>query len=563
MNSEQMNHIQPEFQGGASMGARGRFNFGTGPTSVCLNPTGTGGCRQVGPVTTQANAFASYLLGLPNSFGKNLLNVFPYTTRVWRYSLYVRDRWNVTPKLTLSYGTRWEYFPMPTRAERGFERYDPETNMMQIGGVGSVPKDLGIHVSKTLFAPRFGIAYRATDTFVIRAGYGLSWDPYSLSRPLRTNHPILIELVVPAPNSLSPAGQLASGIPPIEAPTLGEGIIPIPSNVSAQTVPLDLRRGYIQSWNLMLQKSMKWGFVGEVGYVATRQVRQLGYHQLNWSPIGGGTAGQQLNRKFGRTANTREAAPVGGSHYDSLQATLQRRFARGYSLGAAYTFGKAISSSGLDRSDSTLRIAIPEYYHLNRSVNGFDRRHNLQITNITELPFGPGRRFLSDRGALSKVVGGWQMNSIVSVMSGRPFSVTASGASLNAPFSSQRADQVKENVTLLGGVGRGASYFDPAAFAPVTEPRFGTAGFNSLYGPGRVNWDFGVFRNFRFTERVNMEFRVESFNFTNTPKFGNPGANVSNLQFNPDGSIRNLNGFTEITSASEERQFSIGMRLSF
>jgi hypothetical protein len=563
MNSEQMNHKQPEFQGGASMGARGRFNFGTGPTSTCLALNASGNCSQVSPVVTQSNSFASFLLGLPGQHGKNLLTTFPFTTRASRYSLYIRDRWQVSQKLTISYGMRWEYFPMPTRADRGFERYNPDDNMVYIGGVGDVPKNLGVQVGKKMFAPRFGVAYRATDTFVIRAGYGISYDPYSLSRPLRTNHPILIELVVPSANSLSASGQLADGVPPIEVPSLGNGIIPIPSNVSAQTLPLDLQRGYIQSWNLTLQKKLKWGFVGEAAYVATRQIRQLSYQQLNWAPIGTGTAGQLLNQKFGRTANTREVAPVGGSHYDSLQATLQRRFAAGYSFSVAYTLAKSISSSGLDTSDSTLQIPIPEYYELNRSVNGFDRRHNLQITNVADLPFGNGRRWLSNKGVLSAIVGGWQANSVISLMSGRPFSVTASGSSLNAPFSTQRADQVKSEVEILGGVGRGQPYFDPTAYAAVTEPRFGTAGFNSLYGPGRINWDFGLFRRFQVTEKVNAEFRLESFNFTNTPKFGNPGNNASNVQFNGDGSVRNLNGFGEITSASEERQFSIGLRLSF
>jgi len=122
---------------------------------------------------------------------------------------------------------------------------------------------------------------------------------------------------------------------------------------------------------------------------------------------------------------------------------------------------------------------------------------------------------------------------------------------------------VKDRVEILGGVGRGQAFFDPLAFRQVTEPRFGNAGFNSLYGPGRVNWDFGVFRYFKVTERVRMEARMEAFNFTNTPKFGTPGANVGNLQLNPDGSVRNLNGFAEITSASEERQFSIALRINF
>lgn len=562
-NTERMNHTQPEFQGGASMGARGRFSFGTGPTSLCLTPNATGGCSVLERGVDQVNSMGTFLLGLPTQFGKNLLTTFPYTTRAWRYSLYVRDRWQVSQKLTLSFGTRWEYYPMPTRANRGFERYDPLTNKMQIGGVGDVPKDLGVEVSKKLFAPRFGLAYRATNDFVIRAGYGISIDPYSLSRPLRTNHPILIELVVPAPNNMNYAGRLEEGIPTIPVPSLDNGIIDVPNNVSTQTVPLKIQRGYIQSWNLMLQKRLGWDFVGEAGYVATRQVRQLSYNQLNWGPIGGGTPGMVLNRLWGRTAPVREVGPVGGSHYDSLQAQLQRRFAQGFAVNVAYTFGKAITNSGVDVSDGTPRIAIPEYYDLNKSVASFDRRHNLQITHITDLPFGRGRRWLNQGGALSAVAGGWQVNGIVSLMSGRPFSVTASGTSLNAPSSTQRADQVKEKVEILGGIGRGQPWFDPTAFRPVNEARFGTAGFNSMRGPGRVNWDFGLFRNFKFTERWQMQFRAEAFNLTNTPKFGDPGTNASSVQYNPDGSIRNLNGFAEITSASEERQFQLGLRLNF
>jgi hypothetical protein len=136
-------------------------------------------------------------------------------------------------------------------------------------------------------------------------------------------------------------------------------------------------------------------------------------------------------------------------------------------------------------------------------------------------------------------------------MSGRPFSVTASATSLNAPGNTQRADQVKPEVKILGGVGRGQPYFDTTAFRPVNEARFGTAGFNSLYGPGRFNWDFGLFRIFQVTEGSRLEFRAEAFNFTNTPKFGNPAANVSSA------------GFGEITTATEERQFQVGLRFQF
>lgn len=561
-----MNHTQPEFPIGDSRGARGAFDFGGGPTSI------------KGTSPTNLHAFASFLLGLPSTIGKNLLTVAPYTTRNWSYSLYLRDRWQVTPKLTLSYGTRWEYFPIPTRADRGFERYDPETNKMLIGGVGAVPMDLGVEVSKTMFAPRIGIAYRPTADFVIRVGYGITNDPYPLGRPLRTNHPILIELTQKGPNSFQPVPRtLAQGIPPIPVPDLGNGVIDIGVGTTAITLPKKFNRGYVQSWNLTLQKNLKWGFVGEAGYVASRQVRQLGFRELNWAPIGGGQIGQQLFKKFatgidekgnpvgGRTASTRLAGPIGGSHYDSLQTRLQRRFANGYQVDVSYTWSKSIGIANASGSDDLAPIQIPEFYGLNRAITNFDRTHNLQITNVLELPFGKGKRWVNGGGVVSAVVHDWQLNNIISIESGLPFSVTAKNDALNVQdTSSQRADLVKP-VKILGGIGRGQPYFDPLAFADPGRsgqtPHFGNVGFNSLRGPKTINWDFGLFRLFRITERIDVQFRAEAFNLTNTPHFNLPSSNVSNRKLNTDGSFKE--GFGEITSSFGERQFRFGLRIGF
>lgn len=148
--------------------------------------------------------------------------------------------------------------------------------------------------------------------------------------------------------------------------------------------------------------------------------------------------------------------------------------------------------------------------------------------------------------------------------------MTASGTSLALPNSTQRADQVKPDVKIFGNVGRNVAYFDPLAFAPVTQPRFGTAGYRLLRGPGLVNWDFGLHRQFRITERFQLQFRAEAFNFSNTPHFANPNGNVSNLITNSDGSIANLNNFSSITGVTnlgrdgiDERQFRFGLRLAF
>jgi hypothetical protein len=548
-----LNHTQPEISGGDSFGARGGFRFQGGPTQI-----------KGGPSSNLYNSFASFLLGVPNRIGRLKL-AEPYATRNWQYSLYIRDQWQASSKMTISYGTRWEYFPVPTRADRGLERYDVNTNMMMIGGVGSVPKDLGVNVSKTLFAPRVGMTYRPMEGLVLRAGFGITNDPYALARPLRTNHPEVLNLLLDAPNSLAYVSRTSAGIPLIPDQDLGNGIIPVPSPITVFTLPDNFKRGTIRSWNVAVQKELKWGFVGEAAYVGTQQVDQLGFRELNWSPIGGGQAGRQLNQKFGRTGQTRLIAPIGDSHYNALQTQLNRRFANGIQIGANYTFSRSRGISGNANSDGALRINIPEFYDLNKSLSDFDRTHNLNITNITELPFGPNRRWLNRGGLVSQIVGGWQVNNVLSFYSGTPFSVTASGTSLNAPENDQRADQVKSDVQILGGIGANNAYFDPLAFKPVTEARFGTAPFNVLRGPGVFAWDLLLARQFQFGHGMNLQVRAEAFNVTNRPRFSNPGGNVSNLRLNADGTVRDLNGFAVITGTQDrsERNVRFGIRLGW
>jgi hypothetical protein len=199
----------------------------------------------------------------------------------------------------------------------------------------------------------------------------------------------------------------------------------------------------------------------------------------------------------------------------------------------------------------------------------YDRPHNFNASFIWEMPFGRNKRWASS-GIASKLAGGWQFNGLISAYSGTPFTVSASGTSLNAPGNSQRANLVKPTVQILGGTGPNQSYFDPLAFAPVTTATFGTAAFDILRGPGTFNFDAGLFREFTFSERWKLQFRGEALNVTNTPHFANPGANVSNLLLNSDGSIRSLGGYTVITSTTgagregiDERMFRLGLRITF
>ncbi len=370
------------------------------------------------------------------------------------------------------------------------------------------------------------------------------------------------------PNSYQPFGTLEQGIPAAVIPDLGNGLVPLPNQYVTTTInQQSFKRGYIQSWNFTVQKELPWNLVVQAGYVATRSTDQLGYLDLNAGQIPGlGIAGQPLYQKFGRTAATTYITPMGTDQYNSLQAKVERRFAKGFQLGANYTWAKSVGPAAND--DTAPRVSALQYFYLNRAVLPYDRTQVLNLTGAWELPFGKGKPWLSN-GLGAAIAGNWRINGISSFMSGLPFSVSASGASLNMPSNTQRADQVKPSVQILGGVGPGQSYFDPFAFAPVTQPRFGNAGYYSMRGPGAVNVDLAIGRDFPIKERFRLQFRAEAFNASNTPHFALPGANVSNLVLNNDNTIRNLAGYTQILSTQnlgrdfDERHIQFDLRFSF
>jgi hypothetical protein len=277
-----------------------------------------------------------------------------------------------------------------------------------------------------------------------------------------------------------------------------------------------------------------------------------------------------LNQLFGRTATTNFFEPFGHSHYDSLQATLNRRFANGFTMKASYSWAKAISLCCADSEDAGPQITIPAYSRLNRAVQPYDRTQVVSLSGVAELPFGRGKKWLNHGGVTRALTSGWQVNALVSAYTGLPFTVTGSSTSLNTPGSAQTADQIKPEVATLGGVGPGQSWFDPLAYANVTQVRFGNSGFNTLRGPGAFNMDASLFRTFRVTERVSVQFRGQVFNVTNTPHFANPGANVSGLVLNRDGSVNSLAGFTVISATTgngregiDQRVFQLAVRVSF
>lgn len=513
------------------------------------NTTGRPGTR-----TNEYNAMASFMLGLSRDSARNFLNGKNLQTRSRQYSLYVRDRWQVRPDLTISYGTRWEYYPFPVRPTRGVERFDIDNNVMLVCGLGSVPRDCGLPQSKTQFAPRVGIAWRATDTFVVRAGYGLTYDPFNLGRDLRGNLPTQFSQRLPSPNNYSWSTTLDDGFPAIP-PIPTDDRIAMPLNANVATADDNYKRGYIQSWNFTLEKQFG-DWIASAGYVATRSTRQSSRIEANWSDLGTGNGGRQLRLRYGRTANTLFWGSLGTPKYDSLQVKVTRRSRVGHTLNVAYTWGHGRGYTA-EGSTAQPRVRHPAYYRLNYGSLNQDIRHNLVISNTYELPFGKGKSF-AQNGAAAAVLGGWQVNVLASLYTGRPTTPTAPTGSHNSRPSGQFADCLAPPRK----IGSPDEWWDISTLADPEDqggtPRFGTCGSNILRGPGLINADMGIFRRFQPTERLSVQFRAEAFNVTNTPHFATPTASISSSNFGVVTGMANTG-----REGNDQRVFRLGLRLAW
>ena len=514
-----LNNRMNEFQPQRGFGPRGGFTFNGGATSL-----------KGGASSTSANAFADFLLGSPNTLGKSYQFLDPITMNEWQDGIYAQDQWRATPRMTVTLGVRWEYYPVPGRDTRGLERYDFNANTVILGGVGNNRAGGGTTANPHQFVPRLGVAYRINEKTVVRGGFGMTIDPYPFSRAMRDPYPVTIAQTVNSTSSYLPGGQLAAGIPAVTFPNLSSGTVALPLDAYTKTLqPGEFTRGNIQSFNVTLERELGSGFTLSAGYVGTRSLNQIAYIEGNAGQVAGaGSAGQPLYIAFNRATQTQIIEPFQNASYNSLQVHLKRRLTAGVSLTAAYTYAKSIDYS--TDSDSTPLFNATAYIPRDRAVSDFDRTHVFQGGFTAELPFGAGRRWAAS-GVAGAILGGWQVNGIFAKFSGLPFTPTASGTSLNQPFNTQVADQVNSHVARLGGIGSGAAWFDTSAYAQVTQARLGTAGRNSLRGPGDASLDLAIARRFTLREWLRLEFRGEAFNISNTPNFANPSGNASSGTF--------------------------------
>ncbi|MBV8553053.1 MAG: TonB-dependent receptor [Acidobacteriaceae bacterium] len=522
--------------------ARGVYTFSSGQTASGSS------------ATSYYNNFASFLLDLPSQAGRDLATYFP-SIRGWQFFSFVQDKWVVSPKLTLDLGVRWEFYPPYTpQFPGGLSNYNPADNTLVIAGVGGNPMDLGMKTRYKYFAPRFGSAYRLTEKTVLRAGFGISYTPYP-DNTYAYNYPVRANNVYNALNSYVPAvlstGQVATfqnGFPAAQLPAVpSSGILPAPTSQTYFDISQNFKNPYVESWNAAIQQALPWKLVLDVAYVGNHGVDSVVNYNLNAGLIpGAGAKGQPEYLSFGRTASTNLFFVPFSTSYNALQVKFDRQFSGNFNLTTAFTYGKGMGFQSGD--DGSLDFYLNQ--RRNYARNDYDRTFTFVQSYVYDLPFGPGKKWLTS-GLAGNIFGNWRVTGILTVMSGTPLTITASGTALNLPGSTQTANQVAP-VQILGGIGT-TPWFNPASFAqPVASGVFGNTGRNIFNGPGFFNLDASLIKMITFKERYQLELRGEAFGVTNTPQFSNPGT-----------SLTSSSNFGYITGAGGGRTMQLGAKFSF
>jgi hypothetical protein len=367
---------------------------------------------------------------------------------------------------------------------------------------------------------------------------------------------------------------LAEGIPDVPTPDISSGILSLPTSVDFGRSPWGgmIHRGYIQSWNFVIQRKLPFDVVGSVGYVGTKTVHQLLQRNINTAGPGTlSTADLPLAKLYGRTISANMWDGYGPGAYHSLQATFDKDFSRGLFLKGSYTWSKTLNMAD---DDGTAGLAVwnwEPWIRRNYAPAGYDRTHMFTLGWMYDLPVGKGKRF-AVWGPLDAVLGGWRLNGIFSWYSGLPFSVTASGDSLRCQnCGAQTVDLMGPVAKIDRERGPGKPYFDPSvffdplwAFNPANPVyRAGTTGRNFLYGPGFWRVDPMISKTFKVNERVVTEFRLEAMNGTNTPRWGNPNTGLGQIQRDAGGRVTDYRNFMAITGAGSLRTARLGLRLTF
>jgi hypothetical protein len=541
-----------------------------------------GDFRFRGQNTNPANAtssgvysFADFLLGLPGTTSRQI-DAVPADTTGTQYAFFVQDNWRVTNWLTLNLGLRYEYQTALS------EKTGRLANLLINGNTATLvcPQEVRntttnavicsaastaglsnklVNADKNNVGPRVGFALRPfrDDKTVIRGGAGIYYS-------LETFNPIRQQLAVQAPflNRIDYSRNATNNLLLSLSNAFPAG--------TAQATPRGMNPDYkqpeIYQYNLTIERQLLKDLVLELGYVGS-QGHHLGLRYNINAPVPTGRlvatsptnpalipeVTRLLQAQFG-TATVQYQDQFGNSSYNAFQASLRRRQTNGLTMLVSYTFSKSIDTGSSTNQSSTGSQQFPQdirnILQTERGLSDFDRRHQFSGSFNYELPVGRGRWFFGDaRGLAQTFIGGWQLNAIVSLLSGRPFTPQYSAADV----TSQRPDVIGDPYANIPA----GLLFNPAAFRRPTATGgetdlFGNGGRNILTGPSFKSVDMSLIKNFRLAEKTRLQFRVESFNVFNHPNFQVP---VFQLDASNVGQV--------YQTATEGREFQFALKLLF
>ncbi|MGB3629076.1 MAG: TonB-dependent receptor, partial [Terracidiphilus sp.] len=538
--------------------ARGSINFSEG-TTACANCSSTAGST----ATDIGNEMASFLLGVPNTVGRDVNTYFPRYRQWWIFA-FGGDKWQVTPKLTLDLGLRWELYPPATPGTaQGFSNYNPTNNTLVIAGVGGNPSNLGMQTHYDYFAPRVGFAYRVSEDTVVRGGFGISYTPFE-DNTYAYNYPVRANNGYNAPNSYLPAALGTStvacsssqtyftyecGFPaPVAVTIPSNGIIQVASgsntlnSASEFYIPANYHNPYVSSWNVAVQQALPMQFNMQLSYVGNHGTHQGVGQNINLAnALNLGTAGLPLFAKFGKSASATEDFLGYSSNYSSLQAQLNRHFTGNLGVTTSFTWGKGLDYATGGDDDGGLLFWLDQRHSY--APTDFDHKLNFEESISWILPFGPHQRWLNS-GPAASILGGWQISGVVSAYSGTPMNIEASGTSINTSGEQQMAN-ISGGFQVLHGIGAGNQWFNKTQFSQPTGctgavgtacplvygTSIGNVSRNAYRGPGYVQNNASVFKDFVLHENWAFNFRCDAFQLTNSPQFASPSATITSGTF--------------------------------
>src|SRR5215472_7312137 len=459
---------------------------------------------------------ASFELGLPSSFNRFAQLSTTQEDRQNRMFYFVQDTWRATQKLTINFGLRWDtWFPDYSLNSGQGGRYDVTNNIVYVAGVGGVSKSGNAETQWLNLSPRFSAAYAVNQKTVVRAGYGRSYFPgtfgWSFNNMAADVYPSIVNQALPAPSPFQAVFPLATAPPTVVFPTIpSNGMLPLADGIGVSYIPANQKIPSVDQWNLTVERSLAQDLNVFVAYVGNVGRHLNGGFQLNAAIPGPGPFDPRrpLFNKFGITQGIFDKCNCTSSNYNALQIRAEKRFTRGYSVLASYTWSKKLDYGEFGTPTDQYNA------HFDYGPASFDRTHVFTLAHTLELPFGQGRRYMAHANRFAEgLLGGWDFRGITTVESGLPFSPSLNN---NANLNSDMSTRPNVIGNPYAGIDQNRnSWFNPAAYAAPGLYLFGTAGNNSLRGPGLFEMDLSLDKSFLIVEKYRVEFRWEVFNALN------------------------------------------------